>query len=294
MAGALPSDTVKNPKMDINPTTLVLSTHSYPTIDLQCSSHPSTSINAVKTYSKEASHSQTSLLQTGMGIGTEQIEEPKSTLKDEFQDLHLNLPVLEVLAHAPIYNAMLDKYVESIELGKKRISIRPRRNGIGAQIPYYARKDFLDCHFPREWEIARDAEINPFKDVLVFRRMDKPPKDGDGAWHAKIRVIFDEKKLGWKFLGKPEDGVATIKRRRHDIHGDGVRDSATMSGRVRIKVDLEPSTWRRRQEYKARRNLLCICLPDCMKVRLNPITVVFLLMNYALGLLENQLLSVSL
>ncbi|GJT75898.1 MAK10-like protein [Tanacetum coccineum] len=29
----------------------------------------------------------------------------------------------------------------------------------------------FDCHFPREWEIARDAEINPFKDVLVFRRM---------------------------------------------------------------------------------------------------------------------------
>ncbi|GJT60336.1 hypothetical protein Tco_1003869 [Tanacetum coccineum] len=33
------------------------------------------------------------------------------------------------------------------------------------------RKDFLDCHLPGEWEIARDAEINPFKDVLVFRRM---------------------------------------------------------------------------------------------------------------------------
>nr|GEY98000.1 hypothetical protein [Tanacetum cinerariifolium] len=66
-------------------------------------------------------------------------------------------------------------------------------------------------------EIARDAKINPFKDVLVFRRVveflralpinlkgnmwelkdliknpinwDKPHKDGDGAWHAKIRII---------------------------------------------------------------------------------------------------------
>ncbi|GJT11360.1 MAK10-like protein [Tanacetum coccineum] len=52
----------------------------------------------------------------------------------------------------------------------------------------------LGCHLPREWGIARDAEINPFKDVLIFRRMnpinwDKPPKDGDGAWHAKIRII---------------------------------------------------------------------------------------------------------
>ncbi|GKB65412.1 MAK10-like protein [Tanacetum coccineum] len=90
-------------------------------------------------------------------------------------------------------------------------------DGVGAQIPYYARRDFLNCHLPREWEIARDAEINPFKDVLVFRIMveflgalpiniksnmweskdlinnpinwNKPPKNGDGAWHAKIRLI---------------------------------------------------------------------------------------------------------
>ncbi|GKB80301.1 hypothetical protein Tco_0947196 [Tanacetum coccineum] len=75
----------------------------------------------------------------------------------------------------------------------------------------------LDCHLPGEWEISRDAKLNPFKDTLVFRRMveflgaipinlkcnmwesedlikkpinwDKPPKNGDGAWHAKIRLI---------------------------------------------------------------------------------------------------------
>nr|GFD31681.1 hypothetical protein [Tanacetum cinerariifolium] len=47
-------------------------------------------------------------------------EEPKPTLEDKFQDMHLNLPVLKVLAHAPIYNAILDKYVESLELGKDR------------------------------------------------------------------------------------------------------------------------------------------------------------------------------
>ncbi|GKB89307.1 MAK10-like protein [Tanacetum coccineum] len=53
-----------------------------------------------------------------MGIGTQQIEEPKQTLEDEFQDLHINLPVLEVVIHVPIYNAMLDKYMEILELGK--------------------------------------------------------------------------------------------------------------------------------------------------------------------------------
>ncbi|GKB48143.1 hypothetical protein Tco_0898896 [Tanacetum coccineum] len=68
ITGALPSDTVKNPKLNASP---VSSVRSYPTIDPQCESHPFTSINVVKTCSKEASHSQTNLLQTGMRIGIE-------------------------------------------------------------------------------------------------------------------------------------------------------------------------------------------------------------------------------
>nr|GEY35960.1 hypothetical protein [Tanacetum cinerariifolium] len=55
-----------------------------------------------------------------MEIRTQQSEEPERTLKDKFQDLHLNLSVLKVLAHAPIYNAILDKYVKSLELGKNK------------------------------------------------------------------------------------------------------------------------------------------------------------------------------
>ncbi|GKB49687.1 MAK10-like protein [Tanacetum coccineum] len=70
----------------------------------------------------EANISQASLLQTGMGIEPQQPKEPEPTLKDEFQDLHLNLPILEVLAHALIYNAILDKYIESLELGKNRLA----------------------------------------------------------------------------------------------------------------------------------------------------------------------------
>ncbi|GJS94294.1 hypothetical protein Tco_0801262 [Tanacetum coccineum] len=231
IAGALPSDTVKNPKLNVNSTSPVLSA------------------------------------------------QPEQTLEDEFKDLHLNLPVLKVLAHALIYNAILDKYVESLELGKNgsafiqgempkkiedpRLFTLPYRlgnfepfdtladlgkdpetpllvgseflatantvidyrkskiavgegitssDGVGARTPYYDMKDFLDFHLPGEWEIARDAKINPFKDVLVFRRLveflgaipinrkrnmweskdliknpinwDKPPKNKDRAWHA--------------------------------------------------------------------------------------------------------------
>ncbi|GKF16770.1 hypothetical protein Tco_0061688 [Tanacetum coccineum] len=50
IARALPSNTDKNPKLS---TSLVLSAHSYPIIDPQCSPHPSTSINAIKAHYKE-------------------------------------------------------------------------------------------------------------------------------------------------------------------------------------------------------------------------------------------------
>ncbi|GJY22200.1 hypothetical protein Tco_0394766 [Tanacetum coccineum] len=83
--------------------------------------------------------------------------------------------------------------------------------------PLLCKKDFMKYHLPREWEIARDAELNPFKDVLVFRKMveflgaipinlkgnmweseeliekridwNKQPKKGVGAWHIKIELI---------------------------------------------------------------------------------------------------------
>ncbi|GJZ10001.1 hypothetical protein Tco_0544760 [Tanacetum coccineum] len=54
IAGTLPSDTVKNLKLGTHP---VLSASSYPTIDPQCSSHPSNSINAIKAHFKEATTS---------------------------------------------------------------------------------------------------------------------------------------------------------------------------------------------------------------------------------------------
>ncbi|GKB25130.1 MAK10-like protein [Tanacetum coccineum] len=321
--GTLPSDTVKNSKLNVN----------------------STSPVSQKVFQKDKPFPKDHP-QPVTEIRTQQPKEPEQTLKDEFKDLHLNLPVLEVLAHALMYNAILDKYVESLELGKnrsafiqgempkkiedpglftlpcrlgnsepfdtladlgacvniiplylfKKLNIRlleendhvfgladgtmsypigivrdvevhigriklltnfyvidmkkdpetpllvgrgflatanavidyrkakiavgeriTSSDGVGARTPYYARKDFLECHFPREWEIARDAKINPFKDVLVFRRMvkflgvipiklkrnmweskdlikisinsDKPPKNGDRAWHVKIRLI---------------------------------------------------------------------------------------------------------
>ncbi|GJY92995.1 zinc finger, CCHC-type containing protein [Tanacetum coccineum] len=56
IAGTLHSDTVKNPKLGTHP---VSSARSYPTIDPQCSSHPSNSINAIKAHFNEETWSGT-------------------------------------------------------------------------------------------------------------------------------------------------------------------------------------------------------------------------------------------
>nr|GEW62338.1 agenet-like domain, agenet domain [Tanacetum cinerariifolium] len=110
--------------------------------------------------------------------------------------------------------------VKGIELGQeealywttigKRESykLRTSLDGVGARTPYYARKDFFDCHFPREWEIAKDVKINPFKDILVFKRMveflEAIPINLKRNMYAEIFDILDpnvrdnlEDKLGW-------------------------------------------------------------------------------------------------
>nr|GEV37837.1 MAK10-like protein [Tanacetum cinerariifolium] len=81
IVGTLPSDTVKNLRLS---DVLVLSARSYRTIDPQCSSHPSNSINAIKAHFKEATISQTNLQQPKIETEPPQPEEPKPTLKDEF------------------------------------------------------------------------------------------------------------------------------------------------------------------------------------------------------------------
>ncbi|GJS65135.1 hypothetical protein Tco_0679699 [Tanacetum coccineum] len=58
MAGALPSNTVKNLKLNVNSTYLVLSARSYPTEDPQRSTHIHGSINTITIYSKQQSNSR--------------------------------------------------------------------------------------------------------------------------------------------------------------------------------------------------------------------------------------------
>ncbi|GKB74938.1 hypothetical protein Tco_0936350 [Tanacetum coccineum] len=126
MTGALPSDTVKNPKLNVNPTSSVSSARSYSMEDPHSTSNPFNSVNANKTCFKSTNtlpkDQQQIKTLTVNNIETPKSKELEKALEDEFKDLHLNLPVLEVLDHAPMYNAILDKYVESLELGKNKFA----------------------------------------------------------------------------------------------------------------------------------------------------------------------------
>ncbi|GJS11873.1 hypothetical protein Tco_0368669 [Tanacetum coccineum] len=124
MTGALPRDTVENPKLNVNPTSSVSSAHYYPIEDPQSSSNHFNSVNSIKmcfnstnTFQKDQPEIK---ILTLSEIETPKSKEPEKALQDEFKDLHLNLPVLELLAHVLMYNAILDKYVESLELGDSK------------------------------------------------------------------------------------------------------------------------------------------------------------------------------
>nr|GEU39327.1 MAK10-like protein [Tanacetum cinerariifolium] len=59
ITGALPSDTVKNPQLNVNSTSLVLFAHSYPTVDPQCLTQIYGSSNTITICPKRPDKSQT-------------------------------------------------------------------------------------------------------------------------------------------------------------------------------------------------------------------------------------------
>ncbi|GJX47952.1 MAK10-like protein [Tanacetum coccineum] len=83
---ALPSDMVKNPKLNVNPTSSVSSTRSYPMKDPQRSSRPFNLVNAIKTCFKPTNDFQKDQLQvktlTVNKIGTPKSKEPEKALED--------------------------------------------------------------------------------------------------------------------------------------------------------------------------------------------------------------------
>ncbi|GJX75146.1 hypothetical protein Tco_0313741 [Tanacetum coccineum] len=125
MTGALLEDTVKNPKLNVNSTSLASSACSYP------------------------------------------IEDPQHMEKDPTCTLLVGRGFLATTS------AVIDckKAKIAVREGVTRSIFGVKKIGLGARPPYYLEKDFMKDHLPKELEIAKDAELNPFKDVTMFRKM---------------------------------------------------------------------------------------------------------------------------
>ncbi|GKE04096.1 MAK10-like protein [Tanacetum coccineum] len=266
MTGALPSDTVKNPKLDVNSISLVLSSYNYVEslelgkngsafkqrkmpekmkdpglFTLLCSlgdskpfdalAHLGSCVNLILLYLfkklkirllEETDHVfelayGTKSYPAGI-VKNVEVHIGRLKLLDDFYVIYMDkdlatsllvgrgfLATANVAINCRKSKIAVGEGVTRSIFGVKEIDLRDEE------------KDVTDYNLPDEWEIARAAELNPFKDVLVFRRMveflgvipinlkvnmweskelienkidwDKPPKEGDGAWHAKIRLI---------------------------------------------------------------------------------------------------------
>ncbi|GKE85110.1 hypothetical protein Tco_1558852 [Tanacetum coccineum] len=94
IVGALPSDTIKNPKLS---TYLVLSAHSYPTEDPQCLTYIHGSINAVTIHPKQQSKSH-----------DDKPEENEEEEKDNPKNIHVNPSV----PHDPSISFISEKFLK--------------------------------------------------------------------------------------------------------------------------------------------------------------------------------------
>nr|GEU32578.1 integrase, catalytic region, zinc finger, CCHC-type, peptidase aspartic, catalytic [Tanacetum cinerariifolium] len=168
--------------------------------------------------------------QLNLGVGTERmIFHIDSTMKHSYSndDTSFSIDVIDKILEED-FDALLDegsKILHSIE-------------GTILEEKLFAEFDeFMAMTTDENSESESDNEELPFEkitfntDYKIKTSIEEPPRD------LKLKLA--------------RDGVTSIKRRCRDLSSDGVRNLATASGRGRLKEDIESSTWRRRQDYKA-------------------------------------------
>nr|GFC07807.1 hypothetical protein [Tanacetum cinerariifolium] len=147
MAGALSSDMVKNPKLNVNSTSPVLSARSYPIVDPQCSSHPYNSINTVKNGTKSYP----------IGIVRDvEVHIGRLKLLTEFYIITMKkdpkTPLLVGRGFLATANAVIDcrKAKIAVGLGITRSMFRVKRIELGQEeAPYWTTLGKIESYKPR-------------------------------------------------------------------------------------------------------------------------------------------------
>ncbi|GJU85960.1 hypothetical protein Tco_1293506 [Tanacetum coccineum] len=245
MTGALPSDTVKNPKLNANPTSSVSFALSFSTEDPQSSSHVHISkLRLLEDfYVIDMEKDPTRPLLVGRGF--------LATASAVIDYKKAKIAVGEGITRSIFGVKEIDLGVEDVPcwttLGERK-SYEPQHSidRIGARPPYYAKKNFMNHHLLEEWEISRDAELNPFKDFLVFIKMVEFLRTivinlNGNMWESKELI---EKKIDWN--KPPKDGevvfVKTMKKK------DVIRLDEETAKRLQAEFDEEERLAREKDE----------------------------------------------
>ncbi|GJR03344.1 hypothetical protein Tco_0526328 [Tanacetum coccineum] len=276
MAGALPSDTVKNPKLNVNSTSLVLSACSYQTEDPQCSTYIHGLINTITIHPKQQSDSNDDKQEE-----IEEVEKDNPGHFDTFPTIK-ELRYHEWLLKNPrppwVKTKIRTRNLNNVNQGLK-VFIRNLTyvcdfmvledttsiidHDLGSVI---FRKPFMEAtglvYDIKEGTILFEKD----KERIVFKHIDFtniktdhiPPfvirSDDDNSEKTHYSDNLD---LGPEYKydenvcrairsliamkGRRNEGEVTIKRHRRDLSSDGVRKLTTASGRNRLESDLKDS-----------------------------------------------------
>nr|GEU41871.1 integrase, catalytic region, zinc finger, CCHC-type, peptidase aspartic, catalytic [Tanacetum cinerariifolium] len=226
-------------------------------------------------------------------IGTPRSKEPEQNLEDEFKDLHLNLLVLEVLAHAPMYNVILDKY-ELEELIEKKIDLnRPLKEGHGA---WHAKIRLIDPdgeEFTKTFQIISTTrklseEYNPseiidldhfydsmatlFEDIQRASFDTRPPmldRSTFESWQQRICLYCLGKENGENILQSIDEGPFKMGKFRETL-AEGVLHQRPE--RDRVFFDLTPEETKRYKADIRATNILLQGLPKDIYTLINHYT----------------------
>ncbi|GJW20335.1 MAK10-like protein, partial [Tanacetum coccineum] len=225
MMVTLTSDMIKNPKLNVNLTSLVSSAYSYLMGDPQSSSRPLNSINSVKTFLTHAPICSAMLdkyvesLEFGknrlleetdhvLGLADETKSYPVGIVKntevhigrlkllDDFYVIDMDkdpaTPLLVGRGLLATASAVIDCKKAKIKIGEgiTRLIFGVKEINVGdEEVPYWTT-------IGKMVELLGTIPINLKGNMweseeLIENRIDRnrPPKEGDGAWHTKIELI---------------------------------------------------------------------------------------------------------
>ncbi|GJS66511.1 hypothetical protein Tco_0681075 [Tanacetum coccineum] len=265
IAGALPSDTLKNPKLGTHP---VLTTRSYPTMDPQCSTQIHGLINTITIHPKQPKEPHTEDDGERMFIEIIRDNEPQCNDPHKVEGATTEEPVVEyfdtfltrdeLTYHRMPHNLKIPYNIGHVHIEKAYIDLNsplnimtqtmynwimrrklnPREDANGGISNFTGRikgmhvfvgnftydivfmivedissildprlsqvvlgKPFIEISMPRMENrinikflgaIPINLKCNMWESEELIKKLinrDKPPKNGDGAWHAMIRLI---------------------------------------------------------------------------------------------------------